>query len=223
MREEWSQLSLPNPEEVDVKPALDAYLHEQIAQTREVFRERRRQGSVEITDPFVTAQKFVWQYVDYYPRRPEEWRDMARGYLMVEPEDMPLAVGLLNTVYQKRTEQGKLGQFKWLTRKLSFDDYGNGDTGAWWHEVHNEEMAGSYEELEPTDPRIVVYEYSPENIQEILSELAALEEWQIIEGHRKAAFPIEPPIRGDNHFTDELGNQWYSLSFNKNVGHSTKK
>lgn len=223
MKEKWRQLDLPIPEGVDVEPVLDAHLHEQVIQVREVFRERQQQGVIDITDTFITAQKFVWQGIDYRVRRPEVWGELARGYLMVESGDIPLAVGLLDTVYQKRAERGELGQFKWLTRKLRLSDCPNGDdTRAWWHEVHNEEMAGSYEELYPTDPRIVMYERSPQDIQEILSELVVLEDWQILEDHRRAAFLTEPPIRGDDHFTDMLGNPWYSLSFNGDVGHSKK-
>lgn len=216
MSAEYRQLNfiIPNIYGLEHPPSPD--LHSQVVDTRNYFQGLKRSGEVELTDPFVSADNYVWQFVDYYPKRPTDYYDSTRGYLMVEPDDIPTAARIVDKVYQERKAAGKRGKFKWLMMKTAPILF----TDDWWQRTHRDNLLGSFVDLAPSDPRLVLYEYSTEDIQEILTELAASREWGELEAHRRATFPeVIPPIRGTDIFIDSDNNSWYSLSFNQKPGH----
>lgn len=217
MSEQWRQLSYFAPEKIKAELFPEQYLHEEVVKTRQYFKAQEQAGDIDVTDPHVTADVFVWQYIDYLPGRPDNYYDSARGYLMVEPLDIPAAARILDTIYRERKTNGSFGQFKWLMRKLPTDL----TTDEWWQEARNSEKMGLFEDLSETDPRIVLYENSPSRIQEVLAALATSPEWQALESNRLEAFPDGvPPIKGTDRFVDDLGRVWHSLSYNAKVGHS---
>jgi hypothetical protein len=216
MREQWQQLNYISPNIYGTEVLPDPDLHSQTIDTRNYFRELERAGDVELTDPHVTALNLVWQYVDYLPKRSINYYDSFRGYLMVEPDAIGPATKILDGIYKDRKNNGKYGEFKWLMAKNPPTLF----TEEWWQNVQDEKNLGGYNNLDPVDPRIVLYESTPEDVQEILLKLAATNEWEGIEQKRRAAFPEGiSPIRGTNPFIDNSGKTWYSLSFNVKAGH----
>lgn len=195
-------------------------LHAELKNIAENFRQRSTAGEIRVAEPIFTGGRLLWQRVEYggLPLK-EEGENLNRGYLMVETGDMPKALTALDTIAANRNLQGKPTVFKWLvmtypalndfSRKLKF--------------VNDELNIGNYVDLGSEDPRIVIYSDKPEDIQDVLTELANNPEWESIESRRRALFKLfkqEAPLRGTNAFIDAAGKEWRSLSFNFGKGYS---
>ena len=129
---------------------------------------------------------------------------------MVEPQDLPTALTLLDQIAQRRLDEDKSTDFKWLmmTCPPNTTDIKN--------HISSPSNIGQYTHLQPTDSRIVLYGNETAEIIEIYTALAADPRWERIEGNRRAAYEMQgapSPIRGSNVFIDSLNREWRSLCF----------
>ncbi len=129
---------------------------------------------------------------------------LYRGYLQVEPEDIPLAVEILLRVGKEREKQGKATNFKWLIGVMK-----SSDTVA--------DLTGNYRILSDQDPRVAIYSETKEEVEEILRELADQPEWTLIEQKRLSRTPARRAgVQSLNH----KGREWRTLNYNPEVGFS---
>ncbi|MBI2596082.1 hypothetical protein HYW46_05110 [Candidatus Daviesbacteria bacterium] len=186
-------------------------LNRELLLASETLRREQENGEAKLSKVYPTGGKFLWQEVTYGPDRRLDGDHCFRGYLMIEPEDMPKVLSILTRVGRARKTQGKSLDFKWLLNT--------------WDKTYNYDPSnvGRYA-LEPTDPRIALYADSTQQIREVLSVLAANPEWQAIEQRRidKMGGRLEnaPRRPGTNAYIDTTGREWRSLNFNDQPGYS---
>lgn len=186
-------------------------LHDGLLLAKNRFEIARQNGIAKLSPEYATAGKFLWQEVIYGPERKRNGDNCYKGYLMIEPEDMPEALQILAGIGSYRQAAGKSLDFKWLLntydRSAAFDP----------------RVVGTYK-LAPTDPRIALYADTPEEILEILSALAANPRWQALEQKRvdkMGGTPAYAPRRpGTNAYIDASGKEWRSLNYNNKPGYS---
>jgi hypothetical protein len=167
----------------------------------EHFKQLSTQGVVKKAENWL-IDDFLWQHVVYGKETIAGSEGRFRGYLMIEPEDFPAALGLLSQVAYERLKQGRPTEFKWLT-KIGID----------------EEGVGQYPGLQPEDPRVALYADKIEDILEILQELTKKPEWRAIEQNRNLSNNGRAPRRpGTNALIDERGIEWRSLNYNNFTG-----
>ncbi|GEM_PF-5517539 len=168
-----------------------------------------------------TAGKYWWQQVTFGSLPQKDSDHLFRGYLMVDPHDMIFAVHGLELLAEERKKQGKTTDFKWL--KMTFPPDLPADQRASYGS--NANNIGNYPNLNPTDPRIVIYADNPSDIQEILQALSANPTFlNVVEQNRIKKYggkPENAPRRpGTNAFVDTNGREWRSLNFNDKPGYS---
>jgi hypothetical protein len=205
MAEQWSKLHSNNPE-----------ISGELELPSQIIQQKRHFENLEnvYTETFYTDKQYIWQMVDYDQDRKDTNQELYRGYLMIETADIPQASRLLHAVYTEEfKDRGHKGRFKWLMRKLPEIE----TTKERINQAEDMTQLGSYANLEDIDPRIVLYEHTPQDIQRILSSLSSLKEWEAIEQNRRLAFSENPPIRGSHHFIDSDNNDRYSLSYYDNI------
>ena len=162
-----------------------------------------------------TVNNNIWQQVRYGEgTKGKDDQEIYRGYIMVEPQRIPLALGILSTVAEQRKNQGKSTEFKWLLKTEDPDWINKAANGQW-----QPKEIGEYPYLKPDDPRIAIYANSMQDIQEILRTLVQEPQWLRIEEERIQKYGGHPPRRpGTNSFIDEAGREWRSLNFNDKPG-----
>ncbi|OGK34958.1 hypothetical protein A3F58_00320 [Candidatus Roizmanbacteria bacterium RIFCSPHIGHO2_12_FULL_37_9b] len=163
--------------------------------------------------------KFWWQEVIYGPDISSLGDDAYRGYLMIEPEDFPRALALLEKIGADRKNTGKRLDFKWLL--MTYPD--GLDTTQWANFVNDPNNIGRYDRLEDTNPRIVIYGDSSAEVQEILALLAEHPEWSEIERHRLDKYGGKPENAARRPGTNAFNyndKQYRSLNWNDQPGYS---
>lgn len=163
-----------------------------------------------------TGRYMLWQSVTYGYPGTKSYDEKFRGYFMIEPVDFPITLALLDKIALERLQKDKSTSFKWLL--MTYPSIGN--VGKYVVDPSN---IGSYSELQPTDPRIVLYANEKEEVAEIMSKIAADPQWEKAEAHRRTIFDsrkLPIPIRGTAAFVDGNGREWQSLNFNALPGTS---
>ena len=175
------------------------------------FIEARDKQEIEVSEDYTTGAKFIWQEVTYGPSRTLNSDNCYRGYLMIEPEDMPKVLPILIQLGEQRKAGGKRLDFKWLKRTFSYSGTATKITNI-----------GQYQELNPTDPRIAIYGDTQEEVQEILATLANNPEWQSIESKRTNKFggTERTPRRPGTNAVIINGTEYRSLNYNDKPGYS---
>jgi hypothetical protein len=172
---------------------------------------------------YPTADRFYWQEVIFGPGHRNSSEQAYRGYLMIEPEDFPRALDILRKIGSERKKQGKSLDLKWLRMTYPEDQF--------IQYLQDQTKTGSYKELKITDPRIVIYGDTAEEVQEILGTIVANPEykkvWDEIEANRikKCGGKLEnaPRRPGTNAFESaghEKDQGWRSINYNNNPGYS---
>lgn len=129
-----------------------------------------------------------------------------RGYLMVEPENMEEALRIMLKVAAKREDKGKALFIKLLTRR-SYDRVSPSEV----------ESFGEYKDLDITDPRMVIYGDSPDELRDVMEDVVR-EGWGNIERTRKRLAKGVKRGNDTNYFTDRKGRVWQSLNWNDFYG-----
>lgn len=186
-----------------------------IQRWRDKFRALQMEGKInDIKEGFLGNCN--WQQVRYGEAHLEKGEGRYRGYLMVEPENIPLALAILSSRAEGRKLQGKTTEFKWLLKTEDEDWVDKALEGKF-----TPKDLGEYQLLAPEDPRIVIYADTVDEVKEILKLLAENPQWQGIEDRRRAKFGGNPPRRpGTNSFIDEKSLEWKSLNWNDQRGYS---
>ncbi|PIR58586.1 MAG: hypothetical protein COU70_00005, partial [Parcubacteria group bacterium CG10_big_fil_rev_8_21_14_0_10_35_15] len=184
------------------------------------FLKLEEEGKVEASSFYPTGSgKYVWQEVIYGKERQKSGDDCYRGYLMIESTDFPKALEMLKMIGDKRKEEGKRLDFKWLLMTppdgLIVDK--------WAEYVKDEKNFGKYNGLEAIDPRIVIYGDDAAEVQEILSTLAENPGWGEIEKNRINASggkPENAPRRPGTNIYSFQNKELRSLNWNDKAGYS---
>lgn len=182
---------------------------------RNKFLELKNAGTVDkVIEGMV--ENSMWQQITYGKGTKPENEQLYRGYLMVEPENFPLALEILSNTAEQRKVQGKTTEFKWLLKT---------EEPGWTDRMANGQSKpkeiGEYPYLRPEDPRIALYGDGPQDIQEVISALAKHPQWQTIEASRIKALAGKAPRRpGSNSFIDTSGHEWRTLNYNNKPGYS---
>lgn len=187
----------------------DVNVHSEIMALLEDIGTSEQAGVVDKTIIFSTLGGCWQEVVIGKPRESTGKRGKEhRGYVMVEPELMRVAVQKLIQVGQARKAQGKGLSFKWLLSK--------------WMNVKPDEY-GVYSRLDDDDNRLTLYADSRGDILEIEQALVDCG-WGEIETHRLQMFGgdvVRTPRRaGSSEFRDRAGKYWRSLNFNEVGGAS---
>ncbi len=127
-----------------------------------------------------------------------------RGYLMVEPEDMVRALGVLLRVASRRMQMGKRTDFKLLTKK-------NGPPADKFEDF------GKYENLEITDPRIVLYGNTSLEVRDVMEDIVR-EGWDELEASRLQKAGDVKRDSACEYFTDQNSRVWRTLNWNNFAG-----
>jgi len=181
------------------------------------FDQDASQNRAKVSEPFETADKYIWEEVIYGPEMTKGSDELYRGYLMIEPEDMSRVLAILRTLGNIRRGRGQRLDFKWLqmTRPAFPTDE---ERNRYLADINN---FGKYNQLEPTDPRIAIYGETSEEIQQILTELVKNSYWQYVESGRLTKFlgAIPPRRPGTNAFIYK-DQEYRTLNFNDHPGYS---
>jgi len=86
-----------------------------------------------------------WQVVRYGRELINEDSRLYRGYVMIEPEDLPKVLRLLDQIGRSRLQKGQTTQFKWMLKKDSPEFMTNRD--------YKIKETGDYELVEPNLPK----------------------------------------------------------------------
>lgn len=163
-----------------------------------------------------TVGNSYWQQVKFGEGVKGTDEQLYRGYLMVEPEKLPLALGMLAKVAEDRKARGKTTEFKWLL-KTEEPDWINKITSG----QGKPKDIGDYSNLKPEDPRIALYADAPQDILNILNALAQNRQWNTIEENRNSKYNGKASHRpGTNAFIDPSGREFRSLNYNDKPGYS---
>lgn len=161
------------------------------------------------------VENFKWQQVRYGEGVKGKSDQLYRGYLMVESEAFPLALGILARIARERKTQGKTTEFKWLLKTEEPDWIDKVISGQDW----KPKEIGDYQYLNPEDPRIALYADTLQDVRDILSTLVQHPQWQGIEEIRNRKYGGNAPRRpGTNSFQDASGKEWRSLNYNDKRG-----
>lgn len=187
--------------------ALQTIISNRIARIEEL----KVTGEIQGTGIFSTGPgwRFLWMGVSYF-RGQRYYNDPMgnfRGYMMVEPPDLPTALDILHTVGQQRRERGKKLDFKWLIGK-SIEG--------------QSPQAGTYADLLLTDPRIAIYGLDYTEIQDILRSIALDARINSLEENRSQACGGRKyvPRRPGTDAFEHNGTIFRVLNFNPFAGFS---
>lgn len=138
------------------------------------IEEFKKAGEIQTTGIFSTDPRFLWMGVSYFPgkRYYNDRMGNFRGYMMVEPPDLPAALDILHTVGQQRRERGEKLDFKWLIGKSI---------------KGQSPQEGAYADLHLTDPRIAIYGLGPREVRDILHSIASDARISSLEENRSQA------------------------------------
>lgn len=196
--------------------AVDSNPKPHIAYWHNRFQELQKTGTVDKVR-VMTVGNSIWQEVRFGEGVKGNDNQLYRGYLMVEPEKLPLALGILSKLAEDRKTRGLTTEFKWLLKPEDPDWINKITSGQEW----NPREIGDYSYLKPEDPRIALYADKPQDIQNILNALAQNPQWRTIEEGRIKTYEGKPPRRpGTNSFIDPSGKEWRSLNYNNKPGYS---
>lgn len=168
-----------------------------------------RTGEIQEAGIFRTHPRssFLWMGVSYFPgkRYYNDRMGNFRGYVMVEPPDLPTALDILHPIGQQRREQGQKLDFKWLIGKSNRGQL---------------PQEGVYDDLHPADPRIAIYGLDHKEIQDILHSIASNPLINFLEENRSQAYGgrrYVPRRPGTNAFEHD-GKIFRVLNYNDYAG-----
>ncbi len=184
-----------------------------LQKAKETLDRLSQSGKLSASDPFMTAYPYIWQQVGHGPRFTKESDQLFRGYLMVETADMPKAIQVLERIAMRRQKEGLPTNYKWLL---------SSDKSVTTAKDYQPESIGKYGALLATDGRIDLYADSPEEIQQILKELASEDEWTQFEINRNQANGGDAATvkRPGTDIFEQSGAPWKSLNYNPDPGYS---
>jgi hypothetical protein len=164
--DKFTSLNNIDPEHVNEYLAKQQ-LKKSIPLAKQSFEEAQSQGKVQEV-AWGAINDSWWQQVIYGKPIPGKNFQLYRGYLMIEPEDLPEALQIVSNLAQKREQEGKSTEFKWLLKT---------EQEKWMQKETTDPNfvrteLGDYQYLEPTDPRLVLYSNNTDDIQHMLRQLA---------------------------------------------------
>jgi hypothetical protein len=122
--------------------------------------------SDEFLVPDNVGGKFIWQDIRFGKKRTKGSNDCFRGYIMAEPEDFPKVLNILLKLGEERQSKGDRLEFKWLKGKISWN------ATAINPNVNQNDYYYKYDDLKARDPRFALYADDPQEIHDILWQLA---------------------------------------------------
>jgi hypothetical protein len=170
-------------------------------------------------DLIVSGHCYSWQLIARGPETTESlpFSHTYRGYLQVDPEQMPQAVECLSELARQREAQGKSTEFKFCFCNFSLAN--SGFMRMYRAEIETKQqlsanIVGHYDNRQADRPLIALYGRDLAQILEILDGLSRSPAWARIEAERSSNARRE----GSNAYIDRNGREWRSLCFNRQPG-----
>ncbi len=177
-----------------------------------------------------TSHNALWNEIRIGKTPKLDSEDFVRGYLMIDPQDIPEVVDKLIALGKKRASMGKYIDFKWLLSAHDMSDLVTGDQiAALFKQPENYSHTGEYDKLKPAENRIVVYADTVDEIKEILQELHQSGwdkyERRRINKFRGAAYTPRRPGTSQFKYVDDKGKtiQVRSMNHLEGTGFSESK
>ncbi len=186
----------------------------------DIIRSLKEKGEATTNPLFFTGAngEYGWEEVRMGSPVKADSDHAFRGYLMVEPNDIPLAMQILLKKAPQLLAQGQGVDAKFLLMKLpQFADVAERNKY-----INNRDNLAKYEGLTPEDPRIALYGDSQAAIEAILTVLAEDPQWQDIEQRRLDAFggSDHTPRRPGTNALVHKGREYRSLNYGNIRGYS---
>lgn len=166
------------------------------------------EGSVTVFPIHVSSGILIWVGFQYGPEPTtggDDYRNLFRGYVQVEPYQLPRVITILKEIAKERLVSGKPTCFKFLASKQA-------------KILRDPKPLGNYENLGSDEPVLAIYGDDFETVQEVLISLADRPEWDGIENERTQAEQgrgklIARRREGTSAFSHK-GREYRTLNFN---------